>query len=95
MLREIHKYCKENASVQIANRIKTGIFSATKPLKKNANSEQIELSLKTLEEGHRYIVESNYKIIYKKVEQGILITDVFDCRQDPIKINDKKRKPSR
>ncbi len=95
MLREIHNYYKENASIQVANRIKSNIFSATKPLLKNPNSGQIELSLETLEEGHRYIVESNYKIVYKKVEQGILITDVFDCRQDPIKINDEKRKPSR
>jgi plasmid stabilization system protein ParE len=95
MLREIHKYYKENASIQVANRIKSNIFNATKPLLKNPDSGQIKLSLETLEEGHRYIVESNYKIVYKKVVQGILITDVFDCRQDPIKINDEKRKLSR
>lgn len=34
MLREIHKYYKENASVDIANRIKTDIFSVTKVLLK-------------------------------------------------------------
>lgn len=32
-----------------------------------------------------------YKIIYKEVAEGILITDVFDTRQDPAKINDEKR----
>jgi len=48
-----------------------------------------------LEEEHRYLVNNNYKIIYKKVEEGVLITNVFDTRQDPIKINNPKRKPSR
>ena len=32
---------------------------------------------------------------HKKVTEGILITDIFDTRQNPIKINDPKRKPSR
>jgi hypothetical protein len=45
-----------------------------------------------LGEGHRYLIESNYKIIYKEVPEGILITDVFDTRQDPAKINNPKRK---
>jgi hypothetical protein len=35
----------------------------------------------------------NYKIIYKEISEGVLITDVFDTRQDPIKINDEKRNP--
>ena len=55
----------------------------------------IEKSLEQLESSHRYLVENNYKIIYRKVKEGILITDVFDSRQDPVKINDPRRKPSR
>jgi plasmid stabilization system protein ParE len=39
-----------------------------------------------MKEGHRYLVSGNYKIIYKEVNEGILITDVFDTRQDPQKI---------
>jgi len=49
-------------------------------------SGQIEGNLQKLGEDHRYLVEGNYKIIYKKVKEGILITDVFDTRQDPVKI---------
>ena len=49
-------------------------------------SGQIEVNLQKLGEDHRYLVEGNYKIIYKKVKEGILITDVFDTRQDPVKI---------
>ncbi len=94
MLKEIHKYHKENVSIQVANRIKSKIFSATKLLLKNPDSGQIELSLEPLNEAHRFIVEGNYKVVYKKVIEGILITDVFDCRQDPIKINDDKRLPN-
>jgi hypothetical protein len=46
--------------------------------------------LLVLYEGHRYLVKGNYKIIYKEIQEGLLITDVFDSRQDPIKINNKK-----
>lgn len=94
-LNEIFDYYKENASISIARKIKSDIFSATTPLKKHINSGQLELSLESLNEGHRYLVEGNYKIVYKKVAEGILITDVFDSRQDPIKINDETRNSGR
>lgn len=87
ILVEIYKYYKLKAGSNIANQIKSNIFNSTKQLKKNPFSGQIEVSLKQLNEGHRYIVEANYKIVYKPVKEGILITDVFDTRQDPIKIN--------
>jgi toxin ParE1/3/4 len=94
-LKDIYDYYKENASISVAKKIKSNIFASTKPLLKNPNTGQIELNLESLNEEHRYLVESNYKIVYKQVTEGILITDVFDCRQDPIKINDENRKPSR
>jgi plasmid stabilization system protein ParE len=92
---EIFKYYKNNTDLVIAQKIKSGIFKATKQLKKHPNSGQIEITLKQLNEGHRYLVEGNYKIVYKKVAEGILITDVFDTRQDPVKINDTKRIPNK
>ena len=36
-----------------------------------------------MEEGHRYIIRGNYKIIYKIQNKKLFITDVFDTRQDP------------
>jgi len=60
-------------------------------LAKFPESGQIENSLNEMNEGHRYLVDGNYKIIYKKISEGILITDVFDTRQDPKKINNPKR----
>lgn len=92
---EIYKYDGDIANKDIAKKIKNSIFSATKQLIKYPDSGQIELTLNQLGEGHRYLVKDNYKIVYKKVEEGILITDVFDNRQDPRKINVKTRKSSR
>ncbi len=88
-------YYKEFASEPIARKIKENIFIATRQLIKYPESGQIEETLLQLEERHRYLVESNYKIVYKKVKEGVLITDVFDTRQNPIKINNPKRKTSR
>jgi len=92
-LTEIYKYHKEVAGENVARKIKTNIFSSTKQLLKHPQSGQIEESLKKINEGHHYLVSGNYKIVYKKVIEGILITDIFDTRQDPIKINVPTRKP--
>jgi plasmid stabilization system protein ParE len=95
ILIEIYLYYKEKAGYAIAKKIKSQIFKSTKQLIKHPISGQIEQTLKHLGEEHRYLVEGNYKIVYKQVKEGILITDIFDTRQDPIKINDNNRKPSR
>ena len=47
--------------------------------------------LKKLNQNHRYLVNGNYKIIYKPVKEGVLITDIFDTRQNPTKINNLNR----
>lgn len=94
MLAGIYKYYKENATVKVAKKIKNEIFTATNQLKRHPYSGQIEINLEELKEGHRYLVTGNYKIIYKEIKEGILITDVFDTRQDPVKINDETRQSS-
>lgn len=93
-LKEIYLYHKEVASEPIAKRLKTNIFNTTRQLIKHPLSGQIEETLAMLEQGHRYLVKGNYKIIYRKINEGILITDIFDTRQDPIKINNPNRNPS-
>ncbi len=94
-LSEIYQYYKEKVSYTIAQKIKAEIFTATRQLKKHHSSGQIEMNLEELNEGHRYLVKGNYKIIYKEITEGILITDVFDTRQDPININDENRNSGR
>jgi plasmid stabilization system protein ParE len=95
MLSDIYQYYKFKASPAIAKKIRIEIFTATKQLKKHPISGQIELNLEKLNEGYRYLVKGHYKIIYKEVTEGVLITDVFDTRQDPVKINIEDRKPER
>jgi len=94
-LYDIFKYYEAAASKNVAQRIKSRIFSATRQLKRYPESGQIEPSLKLLGENHRYLVEGNYKIIYRKVPEGILISDVFDTRQDPVKMSAMNMKPRR
>lgn len=94
ILTEVFHYHEEMAGKNIAKKINSRIFNSTKQLIKHPNSGQIEESLEQLGEGHRYLVSGNYKVIYKKVKEGILITDVFDTRQDPDKMNDPERKPN-
>jgi len=92
---EIYKYYKEAASENIAQRIKFKLFSATRQLIQHPLSGQIETNLQKFGEDHRYLVEGNYKIIYKRIREGILIMDVFDTRQDPVKIFKSIKKPGR
>ncbi len=94
-LYEIYKYYKEAAEENVAKRIKSRIFTATRQLNRHPESGQAEPILKQLGENHRYLVEGNYKIIYKKVTDGLLITDVFDTRQDPAKMINIKTQPRR
>ncbi|MCF8347452.1 MAG: type II toxin-antitoxin system RelE/ParE family toxin [Bacteroidales bacterium] len=91
MLKETYLYHKEVAGIRIAKKLKSNIFSSTKQLKQYPDSGQIEPTLEVLNEEHRYVVAGHYKVVYKKVIEGILITDIFDTRQDPIKINNPKR----
>jgi plasmid stabilization system protein ParE len=91
-LRKIYIYYKEVAGQNTAVKIKGTIFSATRQLVKYPDSGQIEENLKFLGEGHRYLIAGNYKIIYKPVNEGLLVTDVFDTRQDPDKISNSAKK---
>jgi plasmid stabilization system protein ParE len=90
-LKEIFLYHKFVANERVALKIKSGIFTTTKQLTNHPELGQIEPTLEKLKEGHRYLVNANYKIIYKIVKEGILVTDLFDTRQDPVKINDPDR----
>jgi len=83
----IHQYYKTVASYRVANKIKSKIFEASHQLNFHPLSGQLEPHLEHLNEGHRYLVSGNYKIIYKPIKEGILITDIFDARQDPQKMN--------
>jgi len=86
-LLNIHQYYKSVAGYKVANKIKSKIFEASRQLYAHPLSGQLESNLEHLNQGHRYLVSGNYKIIYKPIPEGILITDIFDARQDPQKMN--------
>jgi plasmid stabilization system protein ParE len=76
-LKKIFEYYKENASITVARK-----------LKKQPTIGQEEDLLKSDSREFRYLVYKNYKIIYLvSIENNsIEIFDVFDTRQNPIKI---------
>ena len=86
-LKEIYLFHKEKANEKVAKNIKDVVLSSTKQLIAHPKSGEIEENLKILNQNHRYLVVSHFKIIYRPVAEGILISDVFDCRQDPSKMN--------
>ena len=91
-LRAIFDYYNEVANRKIASKIRDGLILESRRLLKNHESYQTELSLIRKNELHRYLVKDNYKLIYRIIDAEIIITDVFDTRQNPSKINDPKRK---
>lgn len=91
-LKEISQYYKEVAGAKISRKIRSHIFHATRHLSKHPESGQEEPFLMKQDHVYRYIVADRYKIIYTIVSDKILITDVFDTRQNPIMMNKPGRK---
>lgn len=65
------------------------VLSRAKQLEKFPESGQVQEVWHTTKISYRYLIESNYKIIYSIQKQIIHIHTVFDCRQDPEKLQDK------
>jgi len=63
------------------------ILKQARKLGKHPELGQVEEYLTQEKKGHRYLlVERLYKVIYLAHPKRIVITDVFDVRQDPSKI---------
>jgi len=91
-LHEIFNYYKERVSLKIARKLVLGITQEVLKLQNQPNIGQREKLLIDREQEFRYLVHKNYKMIYwvNSNESRIEITDVFDTRQNPSKINRKK-----
>lgn len=87
-LDDIYNYYEIKASRSIAKKLVAGIIDQTIELGGNPNIGQKEELLLTRPEGFRYLVFKNYKIIYwiNKTQNRIDIINVFDTRQNPVKI---------
>ncbi len=85
-LKSIYAYYSQKGNKKFAIKIREGIISKTKNLKQFPLLGQEEPALADLNLGHRYLVEGNFKIIYRVIGNEVWITDLFDTRQDPSKI---------
>ena len=83
-LKNIFKYYELNASRKVAFDLVEGILNKGYSLKFQTNIGQKE----DWKENFRYLVFKNYKIIYwlNTEKDRVEITDVFDARQNPIKL---------
>lgn len=91
-LKSIYDFYREKATVRIAKKLVNGIYDETLKLKTQPRIGQEEELLKTRDQEFRYLVHKSYKIInwINEKENRIEINDVFDTRQNPIKIERTK-----
>lgn len=91
-LKDIFQYYSKKANNKVAHKVRKQILDATKQLLKHHLLGQVELNLESLIQNHPYLISGNYKIIYRINQDEIIINDVFDTRQNPVKMNDTNRK---
>ncbi len=70
---------------EIADQIIGRILDRSETLSNFPDRGRIVEELRSMNEGHRYILEGHYKIIYKQGSNIVYVTDVFDMRQYPTK----------
>ena len=86
-LQEIFDYHSFKASPTVARKIIKGIVKKSILLESNPLIGVKEPLLVDRPFEYRFIVENNYKIIYRFNDNIARIVSVFDCRQNPQKID--------
>ncbi len=91
-LKNIFDYFHQKTSLKIAKQISLQIVEKADSLSDFPEMGAIEELLKDRPQNFKYIVSTNYKIIYwvNKTKNRIEVVDVFDTRQDPVKISRNK-----
>ena len=80
---EIKEYFTENTSPRIANRLVKEIINKAQLLFAGQKDPFLEFK----NQDFRYLIFKNYKLVYRVENQDLIkIYEVFDCRQDPEKI---------
>lgn len=87
-LREIRAFYQIFANSKVAKSIVSKIIDKTRLLRDQPEMGQLEDNPLVVERNFRYLVEGNYKIVYKVYleDQTILIATIFDTRQNPKKL---------
>ena len=88
-VRSIYDYYLEHVSRNLATKLVVGIVDETKQLQYQPKMGTLEPLLEKDPRDFRYILYKSYKIIYwfNEDRKAIEIVDVFDSRQNPVKIN--------
>ncbi|WP_147679219.1 type II toxin-antitoxin system RelE/ParE family toxin [Algibacter pacificus] len=91
-LDEIYEYYEKEVNRRVAKKITKGIINEPKKLMNLSFIGQEEELLKERKTKYRYIIYTNYKIIYSvDTKNGFIkIADVFDTRQYPLKMKRTK-----
>lgn len=90
-LHQIFDYYRQKAGTRVAIKLVEGIIYETLILSEQPLIGQIEELLTDRTEGFRFLVHKNYKIIYwiNRDMNRIEIADIFDTRQNPLKMKRK------
>lgn len=91
-LEDIYTYYSIKASKIIARKLILGIVETTIEIEKQPKIGQIEENLTNRNQEFRYLIYKNYKIVYwiNHKFNRVEIANIFDTRQDPIKIIETK-----
>lgn len=89
-LEDVFLYYSEKTSLRVARNLIDAIIETSMELSKNPFIGQKELLLTGRIQEFRYLVCKNYKLIYwvNQEKRRIEIVNVFDCRQNPQKLNE-------
>jgi len=85
-LESIYDYYKAKASPAIARKLVKTLVETTILLESNPLMGTKEPLLSDRPFEYRFLLKNNYKIIYRFNDNFIRIVSVFDCRQNPVKI---------
>lgn len=87
-LHDIFEYYEKETSFNVAKKLVQGIINEPNKLIESPYIGQVEELLTHREIEYRYLVFKNYKLIYSidMINGFIKISDVFDTRQNPIKL---------
>lgn len=91
-VKSIYIFLKRKAGKEVAKKVTSEITSEVKSLMNLPYLGQIEDSLQNKTREYRFLIYGNYKILYwiNLDKYQIEIWDVFDCRQEPLKIKRTK-----
>jgi len=89
-LEDLFSYYNVKASLRVAQHLVDEIIERSLELETNPLIGQKEILLADRVPEFRYLVYKNYKIIYwiNSKRQRIEIVNLFDCRQNPQKMNE-------